>query len=116
MQAVNLAADIADRIRANRRAGVAYKGAGTDNKCAGAAAAICSKEEMAANDVFLWKNQIKNTFPGGGASGSIDFVDSGSSTAPSTYTIKVTWKEQGQATGENESTQSYELKIQSPTN
>src|SRR5438045_6342747 len=45
MQAVNLAADLADRIRANRRAGDApnnaYGGAAADNHCTGAGAASC---------------------------------------------------------------------------
>src|SRR6266480_2630199 len=38
MQAVNLATDLADRIRANRRAGSAYNGAPADNHSVGAAA------------------------------------------------------------------------------
>jgi len=54
MQAVNLAADIADRIRANRRAAGAYAGAAANNACTGAAAVSCSPAQMAADDLYWW--------------------------------------------------------------
>src|SRR2546430_11305523 len=53
MQAVNLATDLADRIRANRAAGDApnnaYGGAAAINGCAGAAAVSCTPAQMAAD-------------------------------------------------------------------
>lgn len=118
MQAVNLASDIADRIRANRRAGVAYIGAATaaDNLCVGAAAVNCTPQQMAANDIYLWRRQLATVFPGGTATATIAYVAGASPTLPSTYTITVTWSEQGQKAGETASTQQYVMQIQAPTN
>src|SRR5437764_14637551 len=54
MQAVNLAADLADRTRANRRAGDApnnaYGGAAADNHCAGATTVRCTHAQMSNDD------------------------------------------------------------------
>jgi type IV pilus assembly protein PilV len=120
MQAVNLASDMADRIRANRRAGIAYKvgaaGTGTDKNCVGASAVVCNKDDMAATDVFVWKNAIKAAFKGGTATGDIDYVAASLTTLPATYTIRVLWKEQGLATSETESAQSVVMRLQLPTN
>ena len=120
MQAVNLATDIADRIRANRRAGNDYTVASvaTDDICTGASAKSCTPKEMAANDVWLWKKQIKNAFPGGKASGSIVYVAGASSLDPSTYTITINWNEQAQTAAEATTggARSYVLVIQAPTN
>jgi type IV pilus assembly protein PilV len=116
MQAVNLASDIADRIRANRRAGDGYTAAGADNKCTGAGAVVCTPALLAADDVFRWQNQIKGAFPGGTATGAIAFAAAASSTQPSTYKITVSWSEQGQAIGEAASAQSYIVYVQAPTN
>jgi type IV pilus assembly protein PilV len=113
MQAVNLANDIADRIRANRRAGKAYSLAGADNGCAGKAvgAVKCTAEDMAANDVYLWQQQITAAFPGGTATGAITFDKAAASTLPSTYTITLTWSEAG--TTDNSA---YTMIVQAPTN
>ena len=42
MQAVNLATDLADRIRANRQAGNAYAGAAANNNCTGGCPGTCA--------------------------------------------------------------------------
>ena len=89
MQAVNLAADIADRIRANRRAGNAYAGAAANNGCAGAAAVSCSPAQMAADDLYWWQRQLSRAIVGGTAAGTIVFVGG----TPATYTIRITWIE-----------------------
>jgi type IV pilus assembly protein PilV len=104
MQAVSLATDIADRIRANRRAKGAYAAAGADNGCAGAGAVNCTPAQMAANDIFLWQRQITQTFPGGTGNGTVAFVDG----TPATYTITMTWTDKG-------GNQTYVLQIQVPT-
>jgi prepilin-type N-terminal cleavage/methylation domain-containing protein len=49
--AVNLAADMADRIRANPTAGAAYAGGAADNSCAGGGV-DCSPTQLAADDLF----------------------------------------------------------------
>ena len=91
MQAVNLASDIADRIRANRTAYEAYEDEAADNECVGIDV-VCSPAEMAAHDLLLWQRQIEATLPGE-PSGAVD-VDA--TTTPRTYTITVTWSEPGE--------------------
>lgn len=94
----NLLGDIADRIRANRTAGVAYQGAAANNNCAtGALNAIsCTPAQMAANDLFLWQAQILQTFPNGLAVGTVAVTAAPSANTPATYTIRINWNEQGQ--------------------
>ena len=119
MQAVNLAADMADRIRANRRAGTAYTAAatatGTDKNCIGASAVVCTTADMAATDIYVWKKAITAAFKGGTATGQVDYAAATLPTLPATYTITVSWKEQAQASDENESTQSVVMRLQMPT-
>ena len=93
MQAVNLAADLADRIRANRGANVAYGGAAADNNCYGAASVDCAPALMAANDLFVWQQQIAAVLPGGVGAVLVPPVAAG----PFTYTINITWTESGGA-------------------
>ena len=95
----NLLGDIADRIRSNRTAIAAYGAAGANNNCAGSAlgTVTCSPAQMAADDVYRWNQQIASTWPGGNASGAIA-VTVGAAGTPSTYTITITWQEQGQTT------------------
>lgn len=97
MLAVNLAGDLADRIRANRRAGAAYAGAAANNNCAGGAlgAVTCTAAQLAANDLFQWNAQIANAWPGGVANGAVAYVAPASALLPATYTITVNWQEQG---------------------
>ena len=69
-QAVNLIADLADRIRANRVGQVAYAGAAANNNCmpldgtAGGAVA-CAPALMAAHDLFSWDQQVQQVLPDG---------------------------------------------------
>jgi type IV pilus assembly protein PilV len=88
--AVTLAGDVADRIRANPRAGVAYEGAGSsDDRCI-ADAVDCTPDEIAAYDIFLWEDQADETLP----EGDVTIVYSNAA-VPSTYEVTVTWKEAG---------------------
>ncbi len=94
--AVNFAADMADRIRANPTAGIAYAGAAADNDCAGdpsTPASTCSSAQLAADDVFRWQQQIATILPDDGDAltpqGTIAVVGAN----PSTYTITVSWVE-----------------------
>ena len=88
-QAVNLAADMADRIRANRTATTAYEGAAADRNCDPGDNKDCSAAEMAAHDLWLWTSQVAAQLPAGAGSVSVD------TTTPPTYTISVTWQEVG---------------------
>jgi type IV pilus assembly protein PilV len=88
--AVTLAGDVADRIRANPRAGAVYALAGADNNCV-AAGIDCTASEMAANDVFLWQDQAGDTLPNGNVA-----VVFNNAVVPPTYQITVSWTEPGE--------------------
>ena len=92
--AVTLAGDVADRIRANPTAGVAYNHAanapGTDNSCVDGGV-MCIAADMAANDIFLWQAQADDTLP----SGDVAVVFDGG-VSPPTYQITVSWNEPGE--------------------
>jgi type IV pilus assembly protein PilV len=96
--AVLLAGDIADRIRANPRAGAEYTLAGSDEDCVDGDV-NCTPEEMAAHDILLWNEQAADTLPEGDV--AVEFDDS---VAPPTYEITVSWNEPGAA-------QSYTITI-----
>ncbi len=84
-QAVNLIADMADRIRANRPGQAAYAGGTGDNNCAPAL--------MAAHDLYIWEQLIEETLPDGEFEIFFD-----PATLPPTFTIDVGWVEVGTGT------------------
>ncbi|NIV18335.1 MAG: type IV pilus modification protein PilV [Woeseiaceae bacterium] len=89
--AVTLAGDVADRIRANPRAGVAYVAKpGADNNCVDGGV-DCTEAQMAMNDIFLWQQQAANTLPGGDVTILFD-----NAVSPPIYTITVSWNEPGE--------------------
>ncbi len=88
--AVTLAGDIADRIRANPRAGPAYALAGANNNCVDGGV-NCTLGQMAAHDIFLWDQQAANTMP----NGTVNIVFN-NGVAPPTYQITVAWTEPGE--------------------
>ena len=103
-QAVILAADMADRIRANRDGGSEYGNAtitqsDTNSECQPGGAG-CTPTEIADHDKAVWLGTIAGTLPAGTGSVAID-----TSTNPDTFTITVSWTEQGDA-------QSYVLRMQ----
>ncbi len=84
--AVTLASDVADRIRANPLAGVAYAAAGgTDNACVNGGV-NCNAADMAANDILLWQDQADDSLPGG----QVGIVFDGG-VVPPTYQITISW-------------------------
>ena len=87
--AVTLAGDVADRIRANPRAAVAYAGAGANNNCV-SGGVDCTPAEMAANDIFLWDQQAVDTLP----TGTVTIVFD-NAVVPPTYQITIGWVEPG---------------------
>jgi type IV pilus assembly protein PilV len=95
-QAVALAGDVADRIRANPTAGISYTDpAGADNNCV-AAGVDCDVAGMALHDVFLWKQQAGESLPGSAPTGGGDVTVQFDDTAvPPLYTITVSWEEPG---------------------
>jgi len=89
MQAVNLASDLADRIRANRTANLAYLGPAANNNCYGAGAVDCVPALMAANDLLVWQTQVAVMLPAG--NGTLNVAAGAAATDPFTYTITITW-------------------------
>jgi type IV pilus assembly protein PilV len=87
--AVNLASDMADRIRVNRRGNASYGGASANNGCDPGGGANCTPAQMAAHDKFVWEGQVAALLPAG--AGVVQFAG----TTPPTYTIRVTWTETG---------------------
>ena len=104
MQAVNLASDLADRIRANRNAREAYADEAADHECVGAEV-TCSAVDMATHDLFLWEQQIEATL-GSTATGAVE-VTAASTPTLRRYTITVQWNEPGQT-----EPLSYQLRMQ----
>lgn len=103
-QAVTLAADLADRIRANREAcnvvdplspaTCNYEGTGTENtNCESVTG--CTPAELAAHDIFRWRARGAQQLPG--FTSSVDFVDEDPSSdeGANVYTITVGWIEPG---------------------
>ncbi len=91
-QAVNLVADMADRIRVNRLGGASYNfppGPAANNNCDPPGAVNCTPAQMAAHDLWVWTNQVQLQLPNG--AGTVAVVG----TSPPTYTINVTWQETG---------------------
>ncbi|MGB5333026.1 MAG: type IV pilus modification protein PilV [Woeseiaceae bacterium] len=90
--AVTLASDVADRIRANPTAGAFYEGDPGNNNCV-LGDVNCDPEQMAANDIDLWKTQADDMLPNGDVT-----VTFNGGVAPPTYTIVVSWDEAGEDT------------------
>ena len=90
--AVTIAGDIADRIRANPAAGTAYAAAaGADNNCVNGGI-NCSPAQMAAHDISLWQEQADDSLP----NGTVTVTHDGDLVLPS-YEIKVGWDEPGES-------------------
>jgi type IV pilus assembly protein PilV len=96
MQAVNLAADIADRIRANRLAGEDYElldtTALTTAPTASCTTTNCTRTQMAAVDLYLWSVAVLNTLPGS-VSRSITVTTDPTLTTPTIYLVEISWTE-----------------------
>jgi type IV pilus assembly protein PilV len=90
--AVTLAGDVADRIRANPRAAIAYSQAGANNNCVNGGV-DCTPAQMAANDIDLWEQQAEDMLPNGTV--AVDFA-AGVGGLPPTYQITVAWDEPGE--------------------
>ena len=86
--AVTLAGDIADRIRANPRAGAAYTGDGAGPEPCDDGSTDCDEAEMAVFDISRWKAQADATLPAGDVTVTFDNL-----VFPNEYTINVTWTE-----------------------
>jgi type IV pilus assembly protein PilV len=87
--AVNLTADMADRIRLNRTALGNYNGPPQNNACDAGGAVNCTTAQMAQHDLWAWNQLVTQSLPNG--AGVVRYAAG----APPTYTIGVTWEETG---------------------
>jgi type IV pilus assembly protein PilV len=91
-QAVALAADLADRIRANRDGGPTYddgtSGAGTRSATCVQGGGGCAPDVMAAHDKAEWTALVTTLLPAGNATVVVN-----AGTTPTTYTITINWTE-----------------------
>lgn len=88
--AVTLAGDMADRIRANASGGASYAlAAGAANTAVAAcAAAGCTAAQMATTDKAQWTALLARALPAGAGTVAVD-----TTTTPTSYTITVLWTE-----------------------
>jgi type IV pilus assembly protein PilV len=103
-KAVGFASDLADRMRANRPAAIAgnyvattgYRGSNKDcaDDATGAATRVCSPADMAAHDIWLWKNALEDPRNGLPGPGTGEVISDGA--ALPTYLVVVAWNESGQ--------------------
>lgn len=112
-QAVNLVADMTDRIRANANAGPAYDlstyaDAPAGHRCAAAAdeaGVNCSVEELAEDDLARWQAAVRDTLPTIGGQPpvtEVEYVAPPGASQPERYRVAVAWGEPGagEANGE----------------
>lgn len=96
-QAVNLAADMADRIRMNRTALDNYGTLFTEAEAPVGACDTtggCTGAQMASNDLFRWKEAIAERLPNG--VGQVVVVLPVAAGEPANYQITVRWAEAGE--------------------
>jgi type IV pilus assembly protein PilV len=98
-QAVNLAADMADRIRANRSVPDSWVLAAGANpvthNCVGGGV-TCTQEELAEDDQASWLQAIRSQLPGSGAATASGTIEVDQAASPPQYEITVTWFEPGE--------------------
>lgn len=103
-QAVNLASDMAERIRANASARVAYDslaygGAPALRDCAptaNGAGGNCTAAQLAEDDLARWMESVRTALPafrGEPAQGDVQVIPAGFAGQPDTYRINVSWQE-----------------------
>jgi type IV pilus assembly protein PilV len=116
LKAVNLAYDIADRIRANPMAGNAYALADTTTLTAPSQtclAADCTPAQIAAADLYAWSNQVTNSangLPGGSyVKRRISFTGR-TATTPQIFKIELVWREASTASSDL----TYSMTVQAP--
>jgi type IV pilus assembly protein PilV len=86
--AVFLAADLAERMEANKAAAVAGGYAiASPTTATDCVAAACSAAQLAASDLFQWQSSVAAALPQGAALPPTQTVTGN----PSTYTITISW-------------------------
>jgi len=96
-EAITLATDLADRMRANRNPANAYA-------CGSPCVAANGGNALAVTDLGVWLGSIAAQLPGG--VGSVTYT-AGTATTPNAYVIQVSWTEAGQAAAVN-----YQIRVE----
>jgi type IV pilus assembly protein PilV len=96
-EAVNLATDLADRMRANRVPANAYA-------CGNPCDAATGGNAIAITDLTAWVAAIGAQLPGG--VGTVTYT-AATATTPNVYVIQVSWNEVGQANAIN-----YQIRVE----
>ncbi|MCS6946645.1 MAG: type IV pilus modification protein PilV [Steroidobacteraceae bacterium] len=110
-QAVNLVADMADRIRANANARQAYDtavygGAPSPHDCApsaGGSGSNCTIQQLAEDDLARWIEAVRRALPGIGdqpAQAEVSYTAAVGG-GPESYEIEVAWQEPGEVNADN---------------
>ena len=97
-QAVNLAADLADRIRANRTAQAAYGTLFADAEVEVAGCFTtggCIDTDLASSDLSRWKGTLAQLLPNG--QGQVVVALPLAAGEPANYVVTVRWAEVGEA-------------------
>lgn len=97
-EAVQLAADLADRIRMNRTAQGAYGSLFADAEAVVGTCATtggCSDADLASTDLATWKDEIALQLPNG--EGQVVVTMPAAAGEPTTYVITIRWDEVGEA-------------------
>jgi type IV pilus assembly protein PilV len=120
--AVNLASDLADRIRANRLGTSSYgatsaaaTGVAPTPACVGGTISftvVCTPAQMAAYDLYQWDLAVRcvgatSTCWGASPTWSVVYAANPAGSGPNSYTITLNWVEQGTGQGLN-----YALTVQ----
>ena len=93
LAAVNLVRDLADRIRANARAGAGYDlrtATPAASKCD--LAAPCEAAQLAAADLASFLDAVRSRFPGPETAASVEFEPAAGPAASDRYAISLRWR------------------------
>ena len=95
VQAVNLATEMGDRIRANRTARASYNLAAGTLPAVQSCTAVCTPAQLAQHDQNEWVTATRLVLPGAlTRGGAILYVDNPAPT-PDRYEITISWREAG---------------------
>lgn len=100
-QAVNLASDLAERIRANPNGKTGYIPATAPTAAIGCyTGTACTPAQLASDDLFIWNQQVISATNGlpGGPTTTVTYTPGTACTlagggTPDAYSIKLAWKE-----------------------
>jgi type IV pilus assembly protein PilV len=103
-QAVNLVADMTDRVRANASAGAAYNLAANANAPApggcqavrGSEGANCTTAQLAQDDLARWQAAVRGTLPSAGGAPpltEVQYFPPASVNQPERFRVAVSWTE-----------------------